>query len=163
MADIICNIYIYISGAAVIALGALEKYGDLNLKIVPVGLNYSSAHEFRSTEVVEFGTPISVDMELVEAFKAGGEGRRAAVTSLLNEIKEGMMKTIVPAQTAEDFQCISVACSVLSPEQDSNTKRKQMLSRSISFSLENFKTCPEREAQDSFPCYSPDPRERLKQ
>lgn len=36
------------AGFTIMALGAMVKYPDLKLKIVPVGLNYFKAHAFRS-------------------------------------------------------------------------------------------------------------------
>jgi glycerol-3-phosphate O-acyltransferase/dihydroxyacetone phosphate acyltransferase len=53
------------------ALGAMSKYPDLDVKIVPVGLNYFHPHRFRSRAVVSYGAPISIDKELVKAFQNG--------------------------------------------------------------------------------------------
>ena len=57
------------TGAARIALGA-EKECDynLNLKIVPVGLNYTKSSRFRSEVFVNFGEPINVS-EYFESYK----------------------------------------------------------------------------------------------
>lgn len=50
------------TGAARIALGA-EQQNDFSLgvKIVPVGINYSNPHYFRSDVFVNFGSPIPLD------------------------------------------------------------------------------------------------------
>ena len=42
-------------GAARMAFGAFEKHGDLDLQVVPVGVNYSDSNKFRSEVMVEFG------------------------------------------------------------------------------------------------------------
>ena len=50
------------SGAARIALNA-EKRNDFNLdlKIIPIGLNYSDASRFKSDVYIKYGDPISLD------------------------------------------------------------------------------------------------------
>lgn len=50
------------TGTARIALGAERLHNfKLNLAIVPIGLNYSSPHEWRSDLYVKIGTPIYLD------------------------------------------------------------------------------------------------------
>jgi len=49
------------TGAARIALGAeLQNDFNLNIKIVPIGINYSNPHYFRSDVFINFGTPIEL-------------------------------------------------------------------------------------------------------
>ncbi len=49
------------TGAARIALGAEQQNNfDLGVKIVPIGINYSNPHYFRSDVYVHFGSPITV-------------------------------------------------------------------------------------------------------
>jgi len=43
------------AGFTIMALGALSKYPDMDLKIVPVGLNYFKAHAFRSMPILFLG------------------------------------------------------------------------------------------------------------
>ncbi len=47
-------------GTARIAFGALAKYENMDLQIVPVGVNYTYADQFRSHVMFEFGEPIPV-------------------------------------------------------------------------------------------------------
>lgn len=77
-------------GAALMALGTLARYPDCGLSIVPCGMNYFRAHKFRSRAVIEFGRPIHVHPDQVEAYKAGGRLKRNAVGSLLETIYEGL-------------------------------------------------------------------------
>ena len=78
------------AGAAIMALGTLARDPDCRLSIIPCGMNYFHAHKFRSRAVIEFGPPIEVQPEQVEAYKAGGIDRRNAVSSLLETIYEGL-------------------------------------------------------------------------
>lgn len=78
------------AGAALMSLGALARDPQCGLSIVPCGMNYFHAHKFRSRGVIEFGRPIHVHPDQVEAFKAGGTSKRNAVGSLLETIYEGL-------------------------------------------------------------------------
>ncbi|KAJ5904485.1 acyltransferase [Penicillium tannophilum] len=78
------------AGAALMSLGALAQDPNCGLSIVPCGMNYFHAHKFRSRGVIEFGRPIHVHPDQVEAFKAGGSSKRNAVGSLLETIYEGL-------------------------------------------------------------------------
>ncbi|KAJ5082387.1 acyltransferase [Penicillium argentinense] len=78
------------AGAALMSLGALAQDPDCGLSIVPCGMNYFHAHKFRSRGVIEFGRPIHVHPDQIEAFKAGGTSKRNAVGSLLETIYEGL-------------------------------------------------------------------------
>ncbi|KAJ5097456.1 acyltransferase [Penicillium angulare] len=78
------------AGAALMSLGALAQDPTCGLSIIPCGMNYFHAHKFRSRGVIEFGRPIHVHPDQVEAFKAGGTSKRNAVGSLLETIYEGL-------------------------------------------------------------------------
>lgn len=78
------------AGAALMSLGALANDPQCGLSVVPCGMNYFHAHKFRSRGVIEFGRPIHVHPDQVEAFKAGGTSKRNAVGSLLETIYEGL-------------------------------------------------------------------------
>ncbi|CAG8435904.1 6891_t:CDS:10 [Diversispora eburnea] len=66
------------AGVTIMALGAVAANPQLDVKIVPCGLNYFQAHSFRSKAVIEFGSPISISPELVEKYKEGGSSKREA-------------------------------------------------------------------------------------
>ncbi|MEM9293181.1 MAG: lysophospholipid acyltransferase family protein [Acidobacteriota bacterium] len=46
------------SGAARIALGAEERFGPLNIQLIPVGLTFDAKHRFRSRALIQVGDPI---------------------------------------------------------------------------------------------------------
>lgn len=76
-------------GVAIMALGTLADHPDLDLTIIPVGLNYFHAHKFRSRAVIHFGVPFKVSPELVEQYRDGGRvGKERSVGKLLSEIAE---------------------------------------------------------------------------
>ncbi|KAJ3382537.1 hypothetical protein HDU92_004701, partial [Lobulomyces angularis] len=92
-------------GFALMALGAMDMYPGLDVKIVPCGLNYFNPDRFRSRVVVEFGEPISVSAELVNLFHNGGSDKRLAVQTLLDQT-HNRLKAI--AVTAPDFETLMI-------------------------------------------------------
>lgn len=103
------------AGVAVMALGASAKDPSLNVKIVPCGLNYFNPHRFRSRAVVEFGKPISVDLDLVEKFKLGGNEKREACAALLEQIQVALKSVTVNAADYESLQVIQAARRLYEP------------------------------------------------
>ncbi|ETW05594.1 hypothetical protein, variant [Aphanomyces invadans] len=79
------------AGVALMAFAAKESH-NLTVPIVPVGLNYFRGHKFRGRVVVEFGAPISVTAEKLDAYH---QDKRKACNSLLNEVQDGMRSVIV--------------------------------------------------------------------
>ncbi|KAG7389684.1 hypothetical protein PHYPSEUDO_009845 [Phytophthora pseudosyringae] len=79
------------AGVAVMALGVKDKY-NINVPVVPVGLNYFRGHRFRGRVTVEFGTPITVDQELMETYE---EDKRVACNTFLHRVEESMRSVIV--------------------------------------------------------------------
>jgi len=47
-------------GTARMALGAIEKYPDLDVQIVPIGVNYADILNYRSTVMLQIGDPIAI-------------------------------------------------------------------------------------------------------
>lgn len=85
------------AGFAMMALGTMACYPNVEVKIVPVGLSYFHAHRFRSRAVIEFGPPLNVSSELVEKFKNGGPEKREAVSKLLNQVYDALKAVTVRA------------------------------------------------------------------
>lgn len=80
------------TGIARIALGAEEKNNfNLDLTIVPIGLNYSNPHYFKSDVFVNIGAPISVS-EYKEAFL---HDPKEGVRQLTDRVKAELEKRIV--------------------------------------------------------------------
>ncbi|KAI7905642.1 uncharacterized protein BX663DRAFT_500453 [Cokeromyces recurvatus] len=97
------------AGFAIMALSAMAENKDLNIKIVPVGLNYFHPHRFRSRAVVSYGTPISVEPELVEKYKKGGSDKHEAISKLLQEGHEGLKSVTVNAPDYNTLMTIATA------------------------------------------------------
>lgn len=91
-------------GVAIMALGAAAQSVDPNIeiKVIPVGLNYFHPHKFRSRVVIEFGEPIIVDKKLGEKYKAN---TREEVNRLLQVITMGLKKVTV---TCNDYDTLMI-------------------------------------------------------
>jgi len=81
-------------GAAKMAFEAIEKYPDMDLQVVPVGLNYSNPGHFREEVCINFGQPIAAQKYLAMI----NEGKQAKASidfnSLLYESMEREMVII---------------------------------------------------------------------
>ncbi|KAI9481652.1 MAG: hypothetical protein EXX96DRAFT_220426 [Benjaminiella poitrasii] len=97
------------AGFAVMALGAVAANPSLDIKIVPVGLNYFHPDRFRSRAVVSFGPPISIDPLDVEKYKTGGQAKREAVMKLLDESDEAFRAITVNAPDYDVLMVIQAA------------------------------------------------------
>ena len=73
------------TGAARIALGLVSQNPELDLVIVPIGLNYTNPRQFRSRVLVQFGEPLSVDSVWVARYESEA---KASVDSLTNAIQK---------------------------------------------------------------------------
>ncbi|KIW77242.1 hypothetical protein Z517_09688 [Fonsecaea pedrosoi CBS 271.37] len=89
------------AGVAIMALGAEAQHPGCGVKIIPIGMNYFHAHKFRSRAVIEFGHPIEVHPDQVEAYKAGD--RRNAVGSLLETVFQGL---VAVTQSSPDYDTL---------------------------------------------------------
>lgn len=91
------------AGVSIMALNTLAKDEDSGLTIIPCGMNYFHPNKFRSRAVVEFGSAIPVNPELITAFRAGGIERRNAVGALLETIHEGLLGV---TQVCPDYETL---------------------------------------------------------
>lgn len=105
----------FLVGFALMALGAMAKYPDLDVKIVPVGLNYFHPHRFRSRAVVSYGTPISIDKQLVKDFQHGGNEKREATSKVLHLGREGLKSVTVNAPDYDALLVIQAARRLYKP------------------------------------------------
>lgn len=97
------------AGIAVMALGAMAANPNLNLKIVPCGMNYFHPDRFRSRAVIEYGTPFSVPKDMTELYKLGGEHKRKACGQLLAMISDSLKAVTVTAPDYETLMVIQAA------------------------------------------------------
>jgi len=79
-------------GTARMAFGALEKYGrDQDINLVPCGINYTAADEFRSDVMISFGDPIRIQ-DFLEMFD---DNEAKAIRALTWQLQEEMKKLII--------------------------------------------------------------------
>ncbi|KAF7195761.1 putative acyltransferase [Pseudocercospora fuligena] len=102
------------AGLAIMALGALEKDPNCNVQIVPVGMNYFNAHKFRSRAVVEFGTPIEIEPELVQQYSSGQ--KRDAVGTVLSRVHDGLSAVTVQAPDYDTLMLIQAVRRLYNPK-----------------------------------------------
>ncbi len=103
------------AGAAIIALGTLARDPDCGLSIIPCGMNYFNPHKFRSRAVIEFGNPVQVHPDQIEAFKAGGNSKRNAIGSLLETIQEALAAVTQQAPDLETLLLIQATRRLYKP------------------------------------------------
>ncbi|KAK0120426.1 hypothetical protein ONS96_010642 [Cadophora gregata f. sp. sojae] len=89
------------AGIAIMALGALAQ--GTPLTIVPVGMNYFSAHKFRSRAVIEFGDAVTVSAATIHDFRNGN--KREAVRLVMADISVALAAVTV---SAPDFETLNI-------------------------------------------------------
>ncbi|MEK7253838.1 MAG: 1-acyl-sn-glycerol-3-phosphate acyltransferase, partial [Bacteroidota bacterium] len=81
-------------GTARLVFGAMEKYGDLDIHIVPTAVNYTNPDQFRSVAMIDFGAPIRAS-EYLEIYR---EHPFKAVTQLTREISKRLGERVIHVQ-----------------------------------------------------------------
>jgi glycerol-3-phosphate O-acyltransferase/dihydroxyacetone phosphate acyltransferase len=87
------------------ALGAMVEHPQLEIAIVPVGLNYFHADKFRSRAVIEYGPPIYFDKSLVSKYAEGGAAKHKAIETGLSMILKSLRELTL---TAPDYERLTV-------------------------------------------------------
>lgn len=109
------------TGAARIALGAEKEYNySLNMKIVPVGLNYTKSSKFRSEVFVNFGDPIHVS----DYFDSYKKDEITASKHLTDDIETAIKKLIVAIDKQEYDELIERLENFYKTELIKNNKDK---------------------------------------
>jgi glycerol-3-phosphate O-acyltransferase/dihydroxyacetone phosphate acyltransferase len=103
------------AGVAIMALGALAQNRDCNVQIVPCGMNYFHAHKFRSRAVIEFGAPMTIAPELIDQYVAGGECKRNAVKTVLDQITYGLKSVTLTCTDYDTLMAIQAARRLYQP------------------------------------------------
>ncbi|MEO8042493.1 MAG: lysophospholipid acyltransferase family protein [Acidobacteriota bacterium] len=95
------------TGAARIALGAASAgESKIEVKIVPVGLFYTSKTTFRSEALLHFGEPFVVpEIEL----DTDGQSPRSAVQELTSKIEEELREVTLNAESDADLHVAKIA------------------------------------------------------
>lgn len=100
------------TGAARIALGAISGFEEkekIDLKIIPVGLYYTSKTRFRSEALLYFGEPINVTP--VEPDE-DGEPPKSEVRRLTSRIEEALREVTVNSESAADIESANEAANL---------------------------------------------------
>lgn len=85
-------------GAARMAFSAIEKHGDLDIFIVPAGVNYTFKTQVRDIVKFEFGEPIRIaDYKEMHA-----ENPNKAIKEITEEIENRMKKLVVHIEDNDD-------------------------------------------------------------
>ena len=103
------------TGAARISLAAVSTGEVSNLKVVPAGLYYTSKTRFRSSALLYFGNPISVEPVKLEP---DGNPPRDAVRELSNQIEKALREVILDAQHEEELLTTARAERIFSSAND---------------------------------------------
>lgn len=85
-------------GTARIALGTLEKYPDMPIPIVPVGVNYTYAEKARERVMIDFGKPIMVH-DYKELFE---ENKQKAINQLTDDLRKALEERVINIEQKED-------------------------------------------------------------
>ena len=112
------------TGAARISLAAVSTGEVSDLKIVPAGLYYTSKTTFRSSALVYYGKPITV--EPVE-LDADGNPPRDAVRQLSTQIEKALREVILDAQHEEELLTTARAERIFSAGNDNDDSLRDEL------------------------------------
>ena len=85
-------------GTARLAFGTYEKYGDLDVQIVPVGVNYTYPDGFRAEAMFDFGEPIAV----TDYLQLYNENPNEAFRQITDELEVRLRKRIVIIEDKDD-------------------------------------------------------------
>jgi 1-acyl-sn-glycerol-3-phosphate acyltransferase len=120
------------SGAARIALGAASTVADaqeqLEVRIVPAGLYYTSKTTFRSAALLYFGEPLAVEPAEPDA---DGEPPREAVRLLNARIERALREVTLNAEHDEALATIARAERIFSAEDEETEKSAPSLEREL--------------------------------
>ena len=104
------------TGAARIALGAVSVGERLDLRIVPVGLHYTSKTTFRSEVLLHFGEAFSVEPVELE----DGQPPRPAVKDLTARIEAALRDVTLNAETEAELRTAEIAEKIFAAASEEN-------------------------------------------
>ena len=85
-------------GTSRMAFGTLEEYGkDIDIHLIPVGMNYTQADEFRSDLMVSIGEPLRIQ-DYLSLYQ---ENENKAYRRLTNDLTKAMRKHIITIEDEE--------------------------------------------------------------
>ncbi|XP_049848728.1 uncharacterized protein LOC126316675 [Schistocerca gregaria] len=131
------------AGVTVMALGAMQKHRHLQVQIVSCGLNYFSAHRFRSRVIIEFGKPYWVPKELAQ--KYAKVSKREACGELLVKIEYLLRSVTITAADYQTLRVIHTARRMSQPEDSAPMLDEYMdHSRRLASEYKNYKDDPRK-------------------
>ena len=140
------------TGAARIALGALsvKREDSFSLKIVPVGLYYTSKTSFRSEALLRFGEPFEV---LPVELDRDGQPPREAVHELSDKIAEKLREVTLNVEDDEALETVKLTEQLFSSVYETINFRQTLsdeldLRRNLARKLENYNTVEPEKAED---------------
>jgi 1-acyl-sn-glycerol-3-phosphate acyltransferase len=110
-------------GLVRVAFQSQEKYPEIDVKIVPVGLDYNHYHDFDSELIVNYGNPISVK-EYMQSYK---DNPNIALLELNKKLKYELSDTMIDIRAkGDDYYVYSTfyRLAFLSEVQDGNIESK---------------------------------------
>jgi len=123
------------TGAARIALGtAKENNYNLNVKILPVGLNYTKSSTFRSELSIQFGKPIETN-NYVEAYK---NNEAKTTKDLTAKIENTIKALIIDIDKQESDELIEKLEIIYKTELAPNTNLPVKISQEIVEGVKHF-------------------------
>ena len=78
-------------GTARMALGAVEKYPELDVQIVPIGVNYTDILSYRSQVMLELGEPIAIQ----EYLQKGEDNKAKIIRSVTKKLTESLQELVI--------------------------------------------------------------------
>jgi 1-acyl-sn-glycerol-3-phosphate acyltransferase len=114
------------TGAARIALGAAARRPEAEVCLVPVGLTYMNRHRFRSNVLIQFGPPIPIGAERLEAHAADP---KAAAVALTDGIERSIQSLTVNAEDWETLRLLDAVRRLYQPPRISLEERVELARR----------------------------------
>lgn len=114
------------SGAARIALQTAAEQGPGTVQVVPVGLTYKHRKRFRSRVLVQYGAPLRLTADDVEAHHADS---RAAATALTERIEAGIRELTVNAPDWDTLRVLDAVRRMYQPLRIAMSDRVELARR----------------------------------
>jgi 1-acyl-sn-glycerol-3-phosphate acyltransferase len=110
---------------------------SMNIKIIPVGLEYSNYSRIRQVLTVVFGKPIEVS-EFYDSYR---KNPQRAMNELRERLSEEMQKIMVHIESAEDYEAIDELRSIINGKfSDDKTTPKLFRDRMLINSINRLKS-----------------------
>jgi len=125
-------------GICRVAFQSDEATGNkLNIKLIPVGVEYSHYIRYRQVLTVVYGKPIEVS-EFHELYKNNAD---RALVELKNRLSDGIKKVMVHIESEEDYEAIDELRSIINGKYSDDIKNPKIFrDRSLIEKLNRLKT-----------------------